>query len=90
MWKTTSTLVLFLWVEGGYFYLPFALDLSGLLLRLADLSPLGCYRAICNRPSAVLTTPEMEAARELGGKLFEAVFGNEVRACLRGSIDEVR
>lgn len=33
-------------------------------------------------------TAEMEAARELGGKLFDAVFGNEVRACLRSSLDE--
>lgn len=31
---------------------------------------------------------ETDAARELGGKLFEAVFGGEVRACLRSSLDE--
>ncbi len=32
---------------------------------------------------------EMEAARELGGKLFEAVFGGEVLACLRSSLEEI-
>ena len=31
----------------------------------------------------------MEAARELGGKLFESVFSGEVRACLRSSLHEV-
>jgi hypothetical protein len=30
----------------------------------------------------------MEAARDLGSKLFEAVFSNELRACLRSSLDE--
>ncbi|MBE9570231.1 MAG: CHAT domain-containing protein, partial [Proteobacteria bacterium] len=33
-------------------------------------------------------SPEMEAACELGGKLFEVVFGGDVRACLRSSLDE--
>ena len=29
----------------------------------------------------------MEAARAFGGKLFESVFGGEVRGCLRSSLD---
>jgi len=33
-------------------------------------------------------TAEMEAARELGGKLFEAVFDGELRACLRSCLEE--
>ncbi|MGH7496079.1 MAG: CHAT domain-containing protein [bacterium] len=32
--------------------------------------------------------PEMEAAKNFGGRLFEAVFTNEVRACFRSSLDE--
>jgi hypothetical protein len=32
---------------------------------------------------------ELEAAREVGGKLFEAVFSGEARACLRSSLDEM-
>ena len=31
----------------------------------------------------------MEAARELGGKLFEAIFSGEVRACIRSSLNEI-
>ena len=35
-----------------------------------------------------LESPETQAARELGGALFQAVFTGEVRACLRSSLDE--
>jgi len=33
---------------------------------------------------------ETDAAEELGGKLFEAVFGGDVRACFRNSLDEAK
>src|SRR5690349_5215162 len=32
--------------------------------------------------------PEVEAAKTFGARLFDAVFPNEVRACLRSSLDE--
>jgi hypothetical protein len=37
-----------------------------------------------------IRSEETEAARELGGKLFESVFGGEVRAALRSSLDEAQ
>lgn len=36
-----------------------------------------------------IQSSEMEAARELGGKLFEAIFSDEVRVCIRSSLDEI-
>lgn len=35
-----------------------------------------------------LESPEMEAARTFGGRLFEAVFSGTVRGCLHSSLDE--
>lgn len=35
-----------------------------------------------------IDSPEMQAAKTFGGQLFEAVFANEVRGCLRSSLDE--
>lgn len=35
-------------------------------------------------------SPEMEAAKNFGGKLFEAVFDGEVRGCFRSSLDEAQ
>ena len=40
------------------------------------------------RSTRRIVTEETDAARELGGKLFEAIFTGEVRAALRGSLDE--
>ncbi|HWC77110.1 MAG TPA: CHAT domain-containing protein, partial [Blastocatellia bacterium] len=60
------------------FVLPFSEDrLENLVLKIGRL----------RSTTRAVHTPEMEAARELGGQLFEAVFGNELRACLRSSLD---
>ena len=42
-------------------------------------------RAVRRRES-----PEMEMVKQFGGRLFDAVFRGDVRACLRSSLDEVR
>ncbi|MCI0695940.1 CHAT domain-containing protein [candidate division KSB1 bacterium] len=64
---------------SSIFTLPFSEDrLENLVLKIGRL------RTSTRR----IHTAEMEAARELGGKLFEAVFGGEMRACLRSSLDE--
>ena len=34
-----------------------------------------------------IESPEMQAAKQFGGKLFDAVFSNEVRGALRSSVD---
>jgi|GEM_PF-2579740 hypothetical protein len=61
------------------FRLPFSdLELENFLLRV------GRTRRGVRR----LESPEMEAAKTFGGKLFDAVFSDEVRACLRSSLDE--
>ncbi len=61
------------------FRLPFSdLELENFLLRV------GRTRRGVRR----LESPEMEAAKTFGGKLFDAVFADEVRACLRSSLDE--
>jgi WD40 repeat protein len=62
------------------FTLPFSEDKLELLVL-----KLGRPRSSTRR----IHTSEMEAARDLGGKLFEVVFGGDVRACLRSSLDEV-
>ena len=36
-----------------------------------------------------IDSPEMEAAKQLGGKLFESVLGGDVLSCLRRSLDAV-
>ena len=61
----------------------FTLPFSDERLELLMLK-LGRLRGSTRRSHSV----ETEAARELGGKLFEAAFGGEVRACLRSSLDE--
>ncbi|MFQ5769214.1 MAG: hypothetical protein ACE5HX_01660 [bacterium] len=61
------------------FSLPFSeLEFENFLLRL------GRPRRSVRRVNA----PEMEAAKSLGGKLFKAIFHEEVRGCLRSSLDE--
>ena len=37
-----------------------------------------------------LDSPEMEAAKLVGGRLFEAVFSDEVYACFRASLNDAR
>ncbi len=60
------------------FELPFSdLELENLILRMSR-SPRGVRR---------LGTPETEAVRSFGGRLFEAVFAGEVRGALRSSLD---
>ena len=61
------------------FSLPFSeLELENFLLRV------GRTRRGVRR----LESPEMEAAKSFGGRLFRAVFDDEVRGCLRSSLDE--
>jgi hypothetical protein len=61
------------------FSLPFSeLEVENFLLRI------GRTRRGVRR----LESPEMEAAKTFGGHLFEAVFDDEVRGCLRSSLDE--
>ncbi len=63
------------------FTLPFSEDrLALLVLKLSGTR---------SRTRAI-RSPEIEAARELGGKLFEAVFTGEVRDRLRSSLDEAQ
>jgi len=62
------------------FKFPFStLELENLILKLVRLRS-GTRR---------IDSPEMEAARQLGGKLFESVLGGDVLSCLRRSLDEV-
>lgn len=61
------------------FILPFSEERVELLVL-----KLGRLRGTTRRIHSV----EMDAARELGGGLFDAVFSGELRACLRSSLDE--
>lgn len=62
------------------FALPFSEDqLELLILKLGRL----------RRSTRRIHSTEMAAAREFGGKLFEAAFGGEVRVCLRSGLDNV-
>jgi hypothetical protein len=61
------------------FSLPFSeLELENFLLRVGRT----------RRGMRRLESPEMEAAKSFGGRLFDAVFGGDVRECLRSSLDE--
>ncbi len=61
------------------FHLPFnSLQVENLLLRV------GRTRRGVRR----LESPEMEACRNFGGKLFSSVFDNELLGCLRSSLSE--
>jgi hypothetical protein len=63
----------------GNFSLPFSdLELENFLLRVGRT----------RRTTRRMESPDMEAAKSLGGRLFEAVFGGEVGACLRSSVEE--
>lgn len=80
--------------EGGYrarvaespageasadFELPFSdLELENFLLKVGRP----------RRGTRRLESPEMAAARDFGGRLFGAVFKDDVRLCLRRSLDE--
>ena len=60
------------------FLLPFSdLELENFVLRMSRT----------RRGVRRMGTPELEAARTFGGRLFEAVFSGEVRGCLRSSLD---
>ncbi len=66
---------------SGIFTLPFSDDrLELLVLRIG-----GHLRTPTRRKHSV----EMEAARELGGKLFETVFSGDIRARFKSSLDIV-
>jgi len=61
------------------FSLPFSdLEIENFCLRL------GRARRTVRR----LDSPELAAAKTFGGRLFAAVFGDEVRGCFRSSLDE--
>src|SRR4029078_3770976 len=61
------------------FTLPFSdLELENFILRLGHY-PRGVRR---------IDSPEVEAAKSFGARLFTAVFGDDVRSCLRSSLDE--
>jgi hypothetical protein len=61
------------------FSLPFSeLELENFLLRI------GRPRRSMRR----IGSPEMEAAKAFGGRLFDAIFGGEVRSAFRSSLDE--
>jgi hypothetical protein len=63
----------------GEFVLPFSdLELENLLLKV------GRTRRGVRR----IGSPEWQAARSLGGKLFEAVCKGDVRGCFRSSLDK--
>lgn len=63
------------------FYPPFSdLEHENFVLRMGR--PL---RAVRRRES-----PEMEMVKQFGGRLFDALFRGDVRACLRSSLDGVR
>ncbi len=61
------------------FALPFSeMELENFLLRIGRP----------RRGTRRIESPEMAAAKTFGGRLFEAVFGDAVRACLHSSLDE--
>ncbi|HEX5726565.1 MAG TPA: CHAT domain-containing protein, partial [Longimicrobiaceae bacterium] len=65
----------------GDFAAPFSdLELENFRLRI------GMPRAGFRR----VDSPEMESLKSVGGRLFEAVFNDEVRVCLRGSLARAR
>jgi hypothetical protein len=66
---------------AGEFQLPLSpLEVENLILKLSRLK----------RASRAVDSPEVAAARALGGKLFEAVFQGQVRDCFRASVEKVR
>lgn len=65
----------------GEFQLPLSpLEVENLILKLLRLK----------RTSRAVDSPEVAAARALGGKLFEAVFQGQVRDCFRASVEKAR
>ncbi len=62
------------------FDFPFSrLELENFLLRV------GHARQTMRR----IDSPQTEAARQFGGKLYDTVFGDEVKTCFRRALDEV-
>ncbi len=63
------------------FSLPFTdIELENFLLRV------GRTRRVTRR----IDSPEVKAAKDFGERLFSAIFTDEVRGCLRSSIEEAR
>ncbi len=61
------------------FTLPFSdLEIENFLLRIG----------VARRAFRRLETQEMAASKSFGARLFDAVFGGDIRGCLRSSIDE--
>ena len=61
------------------FPFPFSrLELENYLLRVGQ----------SNRSMRRIDSPQMEAARQFGGKLYDTVFSGEVRTCFRRALDE--
>jgi formylglycine-generating enzyme required for sulfatase activity len=62
------------------FHLPFApLETENLILKLSRLK----------RAGRAADSPELAAARKLGGGLFEAIFQGQVRDCFRASLEKI-
>lgn len=61
------------------FTLPFSeLELENFLLKLGGR----------RRNTRAVVSPELETARAFGGRLFQTIFTDEIRGCLRSSMDE--
>lgn len=66
---------------SGLFRMPFdKLELENLVLKMRP-SGRGVRRVF---------SPEIQAARDFGGRLFDALFGTQLRACLRASLANAR
>ena len=66
---------------SGEFALPFSeLELENFLLRMGQ----------SRRRSRRLESPQTQAAKTVGGQLFNALFAGEVRSALSSSLNEVR
>jgi hypothetical protein len=61
------------------FALPFSdLELENFLLKLGGR----------RRNTRAVVSPELETAKAFGGRLFQTIFADELRGCLRSSLDE--
>ena len=73
---------------GGEASRQFALPLSRDRIEILIMQ-MGQQRRRQRTPSRRVHSPEMKAARELGGTLFDSVFAEDIRACFRTSLDRV-
>jgi CHAT domain len=80
--------------EGGYraqvLNSPAGQAATGFALPFSDLELENFFLRVGQTRRAVrrIELPETEATKTFGGRLFNAVFASDVRACLRSSLDE--